>query len=98
MGSKLKHALNSHTMKLRPTTSDRKAIEAVKKHYAQATATKAILLAVRDVPGMQAEIITMGRTIQSQTDILQKINNGSSIMLGTLEAIKEYCNGLSDQE
>lgn len=81
-------------MKLRPTTADRTAIEAVKKHYAQATATKAILQAVRDVPGMQAEIITMGRTIETQDTLLQKVSNNSAIMLGTLAAIEEYCGNL----
>ncbi len=85
-------------MKLRPTPSDRKAINKLKDHYQEATATKAILRAVRDVPGMQADILAMQGTIRTMTAILNKINDGSGIMLGTLEAIKEYCNGLNDQE
>lgn len=83
-------------MKLRPTAADRKAIDKLKKHYDEATATKAILRAVRDVPGMQSDIRAMESTIRTMTAILQKIDSGSGIMLGSLAAIKEYCNGLPE--
>lgn len=83
-------------MKLRPTPADRKAINILKDHYNEATATKAILRAVRDVPGMQADIRAMEATIRTQSAVLQKIHSGSNIMLGTLESIKEYCNGLDE--
>lgn len=85
-------------MKLRPTPSDRKAINKLKDHYNEATGTKAILRAVRDVPAMQADIHALQGTIKTMSAILSKINDGSGIMLGTLEAIKEYCNGLEKEE
>jgi len=84
-------------MKLRPTPKDYKAIEALKDHYNEATGTKAILRAVRDVPGMQTDILALHSTIKKQNAILTKINDGSAIMLGTLEAIKEYCKGLEEE-
>lgn len=84
-------------MKLRPTPKDYKAIEALKDHYNEATGTKAILRAVRDVPGMQADIRKMEAMIKKQNAILGKINDGSAIMLGTLTAIKEYCTELNGQ-
>lgn len=75
-------------MKLRPSTKDRKAIDKLKKHYASATGTKAILQAVYDVPTMQTEIDNLNQKLLDLGMMLQRAQTAQSLLLDGIEDMK----------
>jgi len=55
------------------------------------------MIAAKNYPLYVKEVADLKATINKQNAILNKIYDGSAIMLGTLEAIKEHCNGLEKE-
>jgi len=83
-------------MKLRPTEADYKVLDSLKVSTNQLTYSKAIMVAAEAYPKQRKEIADLKAAINKQTAILQKIDSGSGIMLGSLKAIQEYCNGIAE--
>jgi len=54
------------------------------------------MIAAEAYPKQRKEIADLKAAINKQTAILQKIDSGSGIMLGSLKAIQEYCNGIAE--
>ena len=75
-------------MKLRPTSKDRKAIDKIKKHYDEATGTKAILRAVYDVPILQQDIGKLSEKIMQQNQMLMAAQTAMSLFLDGIEDMK----------
>lgn len=82
-------------MKLRPTKRDYTVLNNLKVATSQQTYTKAIMIAAREYPKQRKEMADLRALISKQTAILQKIDSGSGIMLGSLKAIQEYCNDIA---
>lgn len=75
-------------MKLRPTKSDRKAIEVVKKATGQATYTKAIMQAVRSYPEMEKKIAELEQNLRAAYDENQILTDAAGFLLDGIEVLK----------
>lgn len=75
-------------MKLRPSTKDYTAIKKLKKHYNEATGTKAILRAVYDVPILQQDIEKLSEKITHLSLMLQRAQTAQSLLLDGIEDLK----------
>lgn len=75
-------------MKLRPTTKDRKAIEKLKKHYGEATGTKAILRAVYDVPQMDADIAKLSAKVIDLNNMLERAAQAQRTFVDSIQYMK----------
>lgn len=75
-------------MKLRPTPKDYTAIKKLKQHYQQATGTKAILLAVYDVPALSSQIDKLTEKIMQQNQMLMAAQTSMSLFLDGIEDMK----------
>lgn len=75
-------------MKLRPTKSDRKALDNLKKSTGETTYTKAVMRAVRDYPIMLKTINILQENVGKLHNEINSYDRAAELVLGGLEMLK----------